>query len=320
MNRCPITYELCENDQKYSQKGIQLLSRTLKHLKAFPYTPKEQIELAARFASKLSIQGIQPKLSVILDQKNEEFKVVEKGGRFILKPPHHIYEEVPQNEDLTMRLANVSGIEVPLHGMVYNIDGSLSYFIKRFDRLGNRKIAVEDFSQLLGYSRETKYESSMEKVAAAIEKHCTFPVIEKLKLFRRVIFNFLVGNEDMHLKNFTLIRHKDKVELSPAYDLLNTTIIISAKEEIALPIRGKKSRLTKSDLLDYYGGDRLGLSEQIMEKELLRFWKSFTIWKELLANSFLSETMRKNYEELIVDRWQCFDKIFSFMEKENDTL
>ncbi len=303
MNRCPITYELCD-DQKYTQKGLQLLSKSLKNLKDFPYTPKEQIQMAAQLASKLSIQGVQPKLSVILKVKEEGFEIVEKGGRFIIKPPHHLYDEVPQNEDLTMRLAKIVSIEVPFHGMFYNIDGSLSYFIKRFDRSRNQKIAVEDFSQLLGYSRETKYESSMEKVISVIEKHCTFPVIEKLKLFRLVIFNFIIGNEDMHLKNFTLIRHENKVELSPAYDLLNTTIIMKAEEEIALPIRGKKKKLNRSDFVDYFGIDRLGLSESILKNELLRFKESLNSWNELITNSFLSEKMRGLYVKMIEDRWK----------------
>lgn len=304
MSRCPITYEICEGDQKYTQKGLHLLSRTLKNLNDFPYTPKEQIQLAAQFAAKLSIQGVQPKLSVKLSIKKEEFEAVEKGGMFILKPPHQMYDEVPQNEDATMRLAKIVGIEVPFHGMIYNIDGSLSYFIKRFDRLGKQKIAVEDFSQLLECSRDTKYESSMEKIASVIEKHCTFPMIEKIKLFRRVIFNFLIGNEDMHLKNFSVVRHKDKVELSPAYDLLNTTIITGSKEEIALPIKGKKNKLKRSDFDDYYGRERLGLSKQIIENEILTFQNAIDPWKELLSKSFLSKEMCNRYEELINERWQ----------------
>jgi len=304
MNRCPITYELCDKDQKYTQKGIKLLSKSLRTLKDFPYTSKEQIQLAAQLAAKLSIQGVQPKLSVKLNIKKEGFEIVEKGGMFILKPPHQAYDEVPQNEDLTMRLAHSIGIEVPFHGMIYNIDGSLSYFIKRFDRSGNQKIAVEDFSQLLECSRDTKYESSMEKVASVIEKHCTFPVLEKIKLFRLVIFNFLTGNEDMHLKNFTMIRRDDKIELSPSYDLLNTTMITQSKEEIALPIKGKKSKLKRSDFVDYFGFERLGLSRQIIESEFLRFKDSLNLWKELISNSFLSEKMRNRYEELIKERWQ----------------
>ena len=303
MNRCPITYELCD-DQKYTPKALLLLSKSLKSLQDFPYTPKEQIQMAARMASKMSIQGVQPKLSVSLNLKKRAFEIVEHGGRFIIKPPHHLYEEIPQNEDLTMKLAEVVGIEIPLHGMIYNIDGSLSYFIKRFDRLRFRKVAVEDFSQLLEYTRDTKYESSMEKVISVIDKHCTFPVIEKIKLFRLIIFNFLVGNEDMHLKNFSLIRRENKVELSPAYDLLNTTIIMKVAEEIALPIRGKKNKLTATDFFDYFGRERLGLSESILKGEILNFKNSFPKWEELLSVSFLSENMRSRYEKLIRDRWK----------------
>src|ERR1700738_5536406 len=103
MHRCPITYELCETGQKYTKRGLNLLSRKLNKLNDFPYTPKEQIQLAAQFAAKLSIQGIQPKLSIKLSVNKEEFEIVEKDGRFILKPPHQTYDEVPQNEDLTIR-------------------------------------------------------------------------------------------------------------------------------------------------------------------------------------------------------------------------
>lgn len=303
MNRCPITYKIC-GKSKYSQEGLKLISRNLKHLNDFPYTAKEQVQMAVQQATKLSIQGIQPKLSVVLNISKEEFEIVEKNGKFILKPPHHLYEEIPQNEDLTMRLAQVVGIEVPLHGMIYNRDGSLTYFIKRFDRIAkNGKLAVEDFSQLLGFSRETKYDASIEKVISVIEKHCTFPMIEKMKLFRLVIFNFLVGNEDMHLKNYSLIRREEKVELSAAYDLVNTTIILNAKEESALPIRGKKSRLTRLDLLEYFGKDRLGLPDLILEKEMASFKNALSLWEELIDDSFLSPKLRSSYLNLVKDRW-----------------
>lgn len=304
MNRCPITYELC-GQQKYSEKGLKLLSRNLKELNDFPYTPQEQIQLAGQLAAKLSIQGVQPKLSVILNTTGRTFQIVDKGGRFILKPPNPNFEELPQNEDLTMKLAAMVGIEVPLHGMIYNIDGSLSYFIKRFDREAkDRKVAVEDFSQLSGYSRDTKYESSMEKVIAIIDKHCTFPVIERIKLFRLIIFNFLVGNEDMHLKNFSLIRREKNVELSPAYDLVNSTIVYPAKEETALPIRGKKSNLNPLDLLKYMGEERLGMTAPDIKEHLAVFETTLDPWQRLIAQSFLSAKMQSRYQELLMERWR----------------
>ncbi|MGZ3633392.1 MAG: HipA domain-containing protein [Parachlamydiaceae bacterium] len=260
-------------------------------------------------ATKLSVQGVQPKLSLKLNPEKELFEIVESGGTYILKPPHQIYAELPQNEDLTMKMASAIGLNVPLHGMIYNIDGSLSYWIKRFDRFRGKKLAVEDFSQLLGDSRDTKYESSMEKVIGVLEKYCTFPAIEKLKLFRLVFFNFLVGNEDMHLKNFSLIHQKDRIELSPCYDLLNSTIVLKkAKEEIALPIRGKKSNLNDSDIIEYFGQERLGLPLILIKKEMLIFEKIIGKWNELIEKSFLSYDSQKKYKDLIVERWKLFEK------------
>jgi len=302
MNKCPITYELL-SEGKYSKNGLKWLSKGLKELHDFPYSTEEQLSLASQFSNKISIQGIQPKLSLKLNLKAGMFQVVEQGGSFILKPPHVLYKELPQNEDLTMKLAQSIGIETPLHGMIYNKDGSLSYFIKRFDRLTRgHKLPVEDFTQVLGYGRDTKYEPSMEKIATGIEKYCTFPIQEKIKLFTRVVFNFLVGNEDMHLKNFSLLIQDQKISLSPAYDLLNTTIVMQSKEEIALPIRGKKSNLTRFDLVEYFGIERLGLSEPVINAALKKIQNAVPLWKPWLDNSFLSSHLQKAYWALVESR------------------
>lgn len=301
MKRCPITYELTDNF--YSKDALRQLSPRLKDLKPFSLTSKEQVQRAIEIAEKLSIQGVQPKLILDLNIKKEEFEVIEQGGTYILKPPHPVYNELPENEDLSMKLANVVGIKVPFHGLIYNIDGSLSYLIKRFDRISRKKkLAVEDFSQLSDRSRDTKYESSMEKVGGIIEQFCTFPAIEKAKLFRRVLFNFLIGNEDMHLKNFSLITREDLVELSPAYDLLNTTIVMNTSEEIALPLRGKKSRLTKSDFFDYYGSERLGLSDTLLKKEEVQLLYGIEKWDQIIQESFLSSESKRKYTELYRNR------------------
>ncbi len=303
MNRCPITYELIA-DGRYSQKGLRWLSERLHDLADFPFSAQEQLELAMKLAAKLSIQGVQPKLSVKLNSAKQVFEVVETGGTFIVKPPHQIYPEVPENEDVTMRLAAHFGIEIPLHGLMYNKDGTKSYFIKRFDRIAKgHKVAVEDFAQLSSSTRSTKYSSSMEKVTSVIEKHCTFPLIEKQKLFRLTLFCFLVGNEDMHLKNFSLIRREKKVELSPAYDLLNTTILTQSGEELALPLHGKKSRLTKEDFFTYFAKERLGLSEKTIHEVYTLLQTLQAIWEKELDNSFISEATRQKYKMLVRDRF-----------------
>jgi serine/threonine-protein kinase HipA len=302
MNRCPITYEDC-GDERYSERGLRLLDRRLTKLEELPYSAEEQRQEAIRRVDKMSIQGIQHKLSARLNIKDGRFDVVDSGGRFILKPQSSMYRELPENEAITMKLAALAGIEVPLAGLVYSSDGSLTYFIKRFDREGRRKVAVEDFAQLSGKTRDTKYDSSMEQVVALIEKFTTFPFLEKIKLFRLTLFNFLIGNKDMHLKNFSVIRRDGKVELSPAYDLLNTTIAIGgAVEEIALPLNGKKRKLTAGILLDYFGRERLRLPDHVSAATVEELGRAWPTWHDLLSRSFLSAGMRERYLSLLEAR------------------
>ncbi len=303
MNRCPISYRDIPDGTRYSKEGLKSLSPRLRDLQDLPYSAEEQRQEAVARAAKMSIQGMQPKLSAKLDVSRERFEIVDMEGLYILKPQSH-YPELPQNEDLTMRLANTIGVEVPLHGMVYSKDGTLTYFIRRFDRgKKNERIALEDFAQISGSSRDTKYNSSMERVASVLEEHCTFPLVEKVKLFRLTLFNFLVGNEDMHLKNFSLIRRDGKIELSPAYDLVNSTIALTnAVEELALPLAGKKRNLSRSLFLDYFGKERLGLNDAVIKDVLATITRAFGNWEDLLHRSFLSADMKKKYSELLSAR------------------
>ena len=301
MSICPITYEKCEG--KYSQKGLRILSKSLNELRDLPYSASDQIVEAAARAPKMSIQGVQPKLSAVLNTRKNGFELVDTGGRYILKPQNPQYRNLPENEDLSMRLAAASGIQVPLHGLVYSKDGSMTYFIKRFDREGRNKIAVEDFSQLIGLSRDTKYNSSMEKVAKVIEQYCTFPAVEKIKLFRLTLINFLLGNEDMHVKNFSLMTKGNKVELTPAYDILNTTIVLhEPKEEIALSIKRKKNKLDSKILIDYFGRTRLSLSDKVITSILDNLKWVMPEWDNLIEISFLPNELKLRYKQLLEKR------------------
>jgi serine/threonine-protein kinase HipA len=303
MNICPITYAPC-GDGLYSESGLRLLSPELKVLRELEYTAEEQRIEAYNRASKMSIQGVQPKLSAKLSIREGKFEIVDTGGKYILKPQHHLYPEMPQNEDLTMRLANEIGLDVPLHGMIWSKDHTLTYFIKRFDRKGqNGKVPIEDFAQLAGMSRETKYDCTMEKVVTIIDDFCTFPFIEKLTLFKLTLFNYLVGNEDMHLKNFSIITQDGKVTLSPCYDLVNTTIEYKKQdEEIALPLRGKKKHLTRNILVDYFGKERCGLTSKSIDKVLGSITSAMPKWEEMIDISFLSDDMKEKYHTLLETR------------------
>lgn len=303
MNLCPITYTPC-GENRYSEAGLKLLGTGLKTLKDLEYTAEEQRKEAFNRASKMSIQGVQPKLSALLSVKDEKFIIVDKSGRYILKPQHQFYTQLPENEDLTMRLANEVDLEIPLHGLLWSKDNTLTYFIKRFDRKGqNDKVPVEDFAQLAGLSRDTKYNYSMEKIVKLIDDYCTFPAIEKIKLFKLVIFNYLIGNEDSHLKNFSIITDDNQVKLSPCYDLVNSTIELKQQnEEIALTLKGNKKHLTRSILVNYFGVERCGLTEKSIEKVLETISIAIPKWKTLINISFLSKEMKGKYLDLLDGR------------------
>jgi serine/threonine-protein kinase HipA len=309
MKRCPITYEIIANQESYSQRGLRMLSSQLKNLNPIELSADDQRQAAIAHAGKMSIQGMQTKLSAQLRIKEARFEIVDQFGHYILKPQSSLYPELPENEALTMSLAELLGLEVPIHGLVYSKDNSMTYFVKRFDRYGHRKkLALEDFAQLSGEDRYTKYESSMEKVANVIAEFCTFPKIEFIKLLKLTLFNFLIGNEDMHLKNFSLITRDDKVMLSPSYDLLNTTIAIGdAKEELALPLNGKKNNLRRNDFLQYFSVERLGLNQNVIEEVMNKIREVIPEWKVLISDSFLSSSMQKKYLDLLEARRSRLD-------------
>ena len=304
MARCPITLVEVPDGQTFSSEGLRSLHPRLRHLEPLEISHEEQLRQARLRADKMSIQGVQPKLSAVLDVASGRFRIVDHGGRYILKPNPPPFREVPENEALTMTLAARAGIEVPPHGLVPAVDGRFVYVVKRFDRTGRSgKIHVEDFAQLTGATRDTKYESSLERVAKVIQEFATFPVLEKEKLARRVLFCFLTGNEDMHLKNWSMVADRGLVGLSPAYDLLNSTLVLErAVEESALPVRGRKRKLTGADWLDYYCRDRLGLGARILDGILSDFAAALPDWMDLIDRSFLSEPARVGYAELLRKR------------------
>jgi len=300
--RCPITYQELEPGQRYSLEGIKMLSRKLSEFRDFPYTVQEQLEQARQRAVKMSIQGVQPKLGAILSVKAQTFEIVDTGGRFILKPQVPEWPEVPQNEDLSMRLAALAGVSVPEHGMIFASDGSLVYFVRRFDRRGNSKIAVEDFGQLAGLSRDTKYDFSMEKMVGIVDEFCTFPALEKLKLLKLALVNFLIGNEDAHVKNFSLIRRGPKVELAPAYDLVNSTIVLNGTEEIALPLFGRRNRLKRENFFEYLARERMRLPDTAVRKVEKEIAAALPAWPDLIRRSFLSPETREKYAQIVAER------------------
>jgi len=304
MQYCPITLEPLPTEQCYSVAGLRSIHPKLTHLEPLEYSYEAQLREVRRRSDKMSIQGVQPKLSAVLKLKDCSFALVDRGGRFILKPNPLPYEEVPANEALTMRMAAAVGIKVPVHGLLRAVDDSLVYFVKRYDREGRSgKVHVEDFAQLSGATRETKYDSSLERVVQLVDQFCTFPAIERPKLAKRLLFCFLTGNEDMHLKNFSVWVQDGVVSLTPAYDLLNTSLVLeNAKEESALPLDRRKKKLTQKLWLDYFCKERLKLSEAQIGRIIQELKDAMPVLEGLIRQSLLSEQLQLGYRKILHDR------------------
>jgi serine/threonine-protein kinase HipA len=224
----------------------------LKALLNTNYVPKINFTLAElsvnaqKMVGKLSISGVQPKLSMKLQSDTKELIVVSSGGEYILKPQLQIYPNIPQNENLCMTIAEKLGIEVPAHALIELKDGSLAYIVKRFDRDKETKIHQEDFMQILG--KADKYRGSNEEIGDKILSISAAPGLDVQLFYERVLFNFIIGNGDAHFKNFSIIYGATgSLRLAPAYDIVSSKMIISDEEDSALTINGKKNKITNSD-------------------------------------------------------------------------
>ncbi len=278
---------------------------------------KQLEELARQIVIKrVAVTGVQPKLSLNLEKHKgvPRLTIVGLQGDYILKPPSSQYSELPENEDLTMHLAEVVKIKTARHSLIRLNSGELAYLTKRFDRNISvssarvQKIAVEDFCQLSENLTEHKYRGSIEKIGKLTHQFTTNKGFEVQRLFELVIFSYLTGNADMHLKNFSLLENAlGEYEFSPAYDLLSTALVIPGdKEESALTINGKRNNLKLSDF------NVLAASLKINEKSLQaihnRFDKILAKWIAFIQQSFLSKKMQKNYIELLNSKHK---KVFS---------
>ena len=268
---------------------------------------QEQLENLAReiVIKSIAVTGVQPKLSLQLEKSPDQaprLTLVGLYGDYILKPPSKEYPCLPENEDLTMHLAESVGIRTATHSLIRLSSGELAYITRRFDRHNGQKIAVEDFCQLTETLTEHKYRGSVEKIGKLVRQFTTNKGYEQQRLFEVILFCYLTGNTDMHLKNYALIENPlGQYELSPAYDLLSTLLVLSDEEESALTINGKKNRLKRTDF------DSLAKALQINEKTVSaiyqRFAKALPTWQQWIERSFLSNEMKEKYTDLLIGKF-----------------
>ncbi|MHC1779522.1 MAG: HipA domain-containing protein [Bacteroidales bacterium] len=310
-NRCLYCYKPLEAGFDFHEKcSLEFFGTSTPPV--IEYSLNQMDELAKNIVERsIAVPGVQAKLSMsivrgAMERSSTRLAVVGAlGGQYIFKPPTVRFPEMPQNEHVTMRIAQAFGIKVVPSSLIKLASGELSYITKRVDRAeSGEKIHMIDMFQIT--EAYDKYKSSMEKVGKAIDTYSSNTLLDKILYLELALFSFLTGNNDMHLKNFSMIESKSGWVLSPAYDLLNGSILIPKDdEELALTLSGKKKRLKWEHFVQL--GRGMGLSEKQITGILTRFKREAHKASDLLDKSFLSAEMIAKYKELMEKRFRQMD-------------
>lgn len=251
---------------------------------------------AQKLAGRLSISGVQPKLSVKRDKKQNKLIPMAEGGEYILKPQTSPFPNIPENEQCCMDIAEELNIDIPLHCLIPLKDNSLAYVVKRFDREKGIKIHQEDFAQIL--EQTDKYKGSTEQIGRKLKEISSAPGYDAQLFFERVVLNFILGNGDAHLKNYSIsYRDKNNIRLTPAYDIVCSKLVLPDEEDSAITINGKKNRLKIDDF------DKLAEYLNIPLKiRYEKFKNKFDVMKKIIAGSSIAKEKQQQFLEIIEER------------------
>lgn len=309
MNRCLYCYKLLENGEQDFHASCSKKIFGQPNPPSLRYSEADLESLAREIIqSQTTVTGVQAKLSLHItgnsnDQEGRRFTIVGLWGGYILKPPTENYPQLPEVEDVTMHLAEQAKIKTVPHSLVRLASGNLAYITKRVDRIKKEKLAMEDMCQLTERLTEDKYLGSYEQIAKTIQKYSATPGLDVINFFELVLFSFLTGNADMHLKNFSLLEQPGLgMVLSPAYDLINTSLVNPADdEELALTLNGKKKKIKKQDFVAAMKS--LKMEEQQQQNIFDKMRKSQPKWLEQIEVSFLSKDFKEQYIQLLLERF-----------------
>ena len=311
MSRCLYCYQLLVDGQLEYHPACsrKLFGRTTPP--AFPYSEAQMLGLAEEIVRQhMTVTGVQPKLSLSLvpgsaaDGPARLTIVGALGGEYILKPPTSRYPHLPEVEDATMHLAEAARIATVPHGLLRLQDGARAYVTRRIDRRKGQKLHMEDMCQLTERLTENKYDGSHEQIAKALRNFSANPGLDVVNFYELVLFSFLTGNADMHLKNFSLLHTPGLgYGLAPAYDLVATALVNPADmEELALTLNGKKKKLRQEDFR--IAAQRAGVDDKVMTGMFTRFVRVRPAWEKLLAESFLPAELKKDYLALLQRKFE----------------
>lgn len=274
------------------------------------YTEDEMDELAKEIIqSQSTVTGVQPKISLHLAKSekpnnSKKLTIVGLWGGYILKPATSHYPHLPEVEDLTMHLAEIAKIQTVQHSLIRLKSGNLAYITKRIDRKSKEKIPMEDMCQLTGKLTENKYKGSYEQIAKALAALSGTPGIDVINFFEQVLFSYLTGNADMHLKNFSILYDTTLgYRLCPAYDMVSTALVNPADDEdLALHLNGKKNKIKRNDFIAAFNTLKLDARQQknIFDK----MEQALPAWIKMIESSFLPEEMKEEYVELLYKKFR----------------
>ena len=305
MSKCLYCYKELADGEVDLHKGCCKRFFGIPEVPELPYSLDELDSLAAQvIQSQTTLTGVQAKLSLHLDRHegSKRLTIVGLWGDYIFKPQTQSYKTLPENEDLTMHLAEIAKIKVVPHTLIRLKDGTLGYLTKRVDRSAEgEKIPMEDMCQLTERQTEYKYKSSYEQIAKVIAKHSYVPLLDLTDFYEQVFFSWLVGNNDMHLKNFSLYAPKGKWVLTPAYDLLNVALVNPKDdEELALTLNARKKRIKKADFLKAM--ETSDITPKVFENMVAKYQKLLPKFNEAIDMSFLDAEDKEMYKQSITSR------------------
>ena len=307
MEKCLYCYKPLKDGQTDFHPTCARKMFGVRKVPTLPYKRSEIAELAKQaIRAQTTLTGVQAKLSLDINPggKNEpsRFTIVGLWGRYILKPQTDAYRALPELEDLTMHMAEAAKIAVVPHSLIRFADGEVCYITRRIDReTDGTKIAMEDMCQLTERLTEYKYKGSYEQIAKHIKKYSAVPQLDLVNFWEVVVFSWITGNSDMHLKNFSLIKSPMGYSLTPAYDLLSTTIVMPEdKEEMALTLNGKKANIKRNDFEKSILAS--GVNEKVLDNIAKKFRKALMKWLDLIEESFLPNDYKRQYKRLILKR------------------
>ncbi|MBI1979630.1 MAG: HipA domain-containing protein [Elusimicrobia bacterium] len=271
-----------------------------------PFGIKDMPAEVSKSNAKMSISGVQIKASVKLDREKQEIVMVQSEATHVLKAEPNEYPELPQNENCCMNMARELGMNVPSHGLLTMADGKFCYLIKRFDRLENgEKIHKESMAQILSVSTEDKYQGSLENIGKVIQRHSKNVGLDLVHFFERALFSFLIGNGDMHLKNWAVLTLSNgEIHLAPCYDFVCSKMYLPQEEDFALSINGRKNGLKKQDFIAL--GKSISIETKVIESTFELFRNAKEKILEIASHSELSPSRQEKFKEIILERVDRF--------------